>query len=216
MGLLVSSVFRWHHLHFVLLKFLCSVGEPFLRPGLHPPNAPRGAAVNTGQRPPPEAARSGIDGCEHGATLDQLGFAAVMMGLRLVGRRDMRSTTPPFAANERTEGSLPLCAKTRAAPLYSVSPVLGPDHEAIIRFGGKAPRRRAHSNERFDDHVQARVTTTSDRERPVGQDRSPSSVPKLDACASCRRADQAASRSWPVRLSGTENRHKATYGSMTR
>jgi Plasmid encoded RepA protein len=56
--------------------------------------------------------------------------------------------------------------------LYSVSLVPGPDHEAIIRFGGEAPRRRAHSNERFDDHVQARVTTTSDRERPVGQDKS--------------------------------------------
>ena len=48
-------------------------------------------------------------------------------------------------------------------------PHAGPDHEAIIRFGGKAPRRRAHSNERFDDHVQARVTTTSDRDRSIRQ-----------------------------------------------
>jgi hypothetical protein len=55
-------------------------------------------------------------------------------------------------------------ARLRVAPLYSVGPVLGPDHEAIIRFGGKAPRRRAHSNERFDDRVLARVTT-SDRDR---------------------------------------------------
>jgi hypothetical protein len=45
----------------------------------------------------------------------------------------------------------------------------GPNHEAIIRFGGKAPRRRAHSNERFDDHVLARVTTTSDRKRPAAR-----------------------------------------------
>jgi len=59
-----------------------------------------------------------------------------------------------------------LGASSCAAYLYSVVPVLGPDHEAIIRFGGKAPGRRAHSNERFDDHVQARVTTTSDRYRP--------------------------------------------------
>jgi hypothetical protein len=52
-------------------------------------------------------------------------------------------------------------------------PRAGPDHEAVIRFDGEAPRRRAHSNERFDDHVPARVTTTSDRERPAGQDGSP-------------------------------------------
>ena len=54
-----------------------------------------------------------------------------------------------------------------------------PDHEAVIRFGGEAPRRWAHSNERFNDHVRARVTTTSDRERPAGQDRSSPGVPKL-------------------------------------
>src|SRR5271165_5567388 len=54
--------------------FLCSVGEPFLRLGLHPPNAPRGAAVKTGRWPPPQAARSGLDGCEHGAMLDQAGL----------------------------------------------------------------------------------------------------------------------------------------------
>jgi hypothetical protein len=57
--------------------------------------------------------------------------------------------------------------------------MLGPDHEAIIRFGGEAPRRRAHSNERFDDHVPARVTTTSDRDRPTRQRRFPPDVPKL-------------------------------------
>jgi hypothetical protein len=33
----------------------------------------------------------------------------------------------------------------------------GPDHEAIIRFGGEAPRRRAHSNQRFDDHADGRL-----------------------------------------------------------
>ena len=53
-----------------------------------------------------------------------------------------------------------------AAYLYSVGPDTDPDHEAIIRFGGKAPRQRAHSNERYNDHVLARVTTTSDRYQP--------------------------------------------------
>ena len=40
----------------------------------------RAAAVDTGQRPPPEAARSGVDDREHGATLDQVGLATVMLG----------------------------------------------------------------------------------------------------------------------------------------
>ena len=56
-------------------------------------------------------------------------------------------------------------AKDRAATLYSVG---GPDHEAVIRFGGEAPRRRAgyvvtnpplrapHGEERQLDHARAR------------------------------------------------------------
>ena len=36
-------------------------------------------------------------------------------------------------------------SKHRAATLYSVGSVLDPDHEAVIRFDGEAPRRRAHS-----------------------------------------------------------------------
>ena len=37
-----------------------------------------------------------------------------------------------------------------------------------MRFRSKAPRRRAHSNERLDDRVPARVTATSDRyQHPV-------------------------------------------------
>ena len=56
-----------------VFKFLGSAGAPFLRPGLHDTRAPRGAAVKTGRRPSPEAARSGLDGCEHGARLDQVG-----------------------------------------------------------------------------------------------------------------------------------------------
>lgn len=36
-------------------------------------------------------------------------------------------------------------AKHRAATLYSVGSALDPDHEAVIRFDGEAPRQRAHS-----------------------------------------------------------------------
>jgi hypothetical protein len=46
----------------------------------------------------------------------------------------------------------PLGAKHRAATLYSVGSALDPDHEAAIRFGGEAPKRRAHS----PDGIEAR------------------------------------------------------------
>jgi hypothetical protein len=37
------------------------------------------------------------------------------------------------------------------------------NHDAVIRIGGEAPGRRAHSKPRLNDHVQSRVATTSDR-----------------------------------------------------
>ena len=37
------------------------------------PKAPRAVAVNTGRRPPRSAARSGVDGREHGAIVDEAG-----------------------------------------------------------------------------------------------------------------------------------------------
>ncbi len=97
---------------------------------------------------------------------------------------------------KRTEGSLPWRATDRAAYLYSVGSAWEPDHEAVIRFGGEAPRRRAHSNERFDDHVPARVTTTSDRVRSARQDTS-AGRPESDCLRSCsvRLVSQAACRS---------------------
>ena len=102
-------------------------------------------------------------------------FLAPMVGSCLRIGADRSSQTKRRFATEReleleakqSEGSSPFSADHRAAYLYSAVPVLGPDHEAIIRFGGKAPRRRAHSNERFDVHVRARVTATSDRDRPA-------------------------------------------------
>src|SRR5579883_1701179 len=44
-----------------------------------------------------------------------------------------------------SEGSLALRAIARAATLYSVGSAGDPDHEAAMRFGGEAPRERAHS-----------------------------------------------------------------------
>ena len=56
----------------------------------------------------------------------------------------MRLTTPPVAVIERTEGSLPLACETSRCTLVFGGPMRKPDHEAVIRFGGEAPRRGAH------------------------------------------------------------------------
>src|SRR6516225_4979001 len=55
--------------------FLSSTTGPFLRPDLPDSTAPRTEAVKTGRRPPPQAAQCGLDGREHGATLNQVGRA---------------------------------------------------------------------------------------------------------------------------------------------
>jgi hypothetical protein len=47
--------------------------------------------------------------------------------------------------SNRPEASPPWRAGHRAATLYSVRPIWGLDHEAVIRFGDRAPRRRAYS-----------------------------------------------------------------------
>jgi hypothetical protein len=84
-------------------RFLCSAEAPIdplrgsIRPGLHRQSAPRGAAVKTGGRPPPEAARSGHDGCEHGVTLDR--------GGGLLSRRVMVHS--PVRCRLRRRGGLP-------------------------------------------------------------------------------------------------------------
>jgi hypothetical protein len=51
------------------------------------------------------------------------------------------------ADRQRTERSPPSGAIPRAATLYSVGSAGDPDHEAVIRFGSRAPRRRTHSQD---------------------------------------------------------------------
>src|SRR5262252_9197492 len=55
--------------------FLSSTTGPFLRPDLPDSTAPRTEAVKIGRRPPPQAAQCGLDGREHGVTLNQVGSA---------------------------------------------------------------------------------------------------------------------------------------------
>jgi hypothetical protein len=62
-----------------LVQFLCSTEGTVSssRPELRV--ASRAAAVKTGRRPPPEAARSGLEGGEHGARLGQVGTAPMSL-----------------------------------------------------------------------------------------------------------------------------------------
>src|SRR5215471_3907998 len=64
--------------------FLSSTTRPFLRPDLPDSTAPRTEAVKTGRRPPPQAAQCGLDGREHGATLNQVD------GARFLSRHTIR------------------------------------------------------------------------------------------------------------------------------
>src|SRR3954449_13006033 len=78
------------------------------------------------------------------------------------------------AEPRRSEGSLPSGTDHRATPLYAVGP-RGPDHDAVMRIGGEAPGRRAHSRKRCRHHGLLRVTATSDRQRRPGRSCSPGS-----------------------------------------
>jgi hypothetical protein len=61
-----------------------------------------------------------------------------------------------------TEGSSPSGASI--APQTCIRSVHEDhDHDAVMRIGGEAPRRRAHSKPRLIDHVQSRVAATSVR-----------------------------------------------------
>src|SRR6266705_6796413 len=106
-------------------------------------------------------------------------LTAARAGVVKVGRRTNLSACSPWPGHaltassttarltrsgRRSEGSLPSGADHRAATLYSVGP-WGPDHDAVMRIGGKAPRRRTHSRNRYQHHGLLRVTATSDHHR---------------------------------------------------
>src|SRR6266704_1358342 len=63
-----EAILRLRHFSIFLDQFLGST-EAFLRPDRGLARAPRADAVKPGRRPPPEAARSGLDGVEHGASM---------------------------------------------------------------------------------------------------------------------------------------------------
>ena len=102
------------------------------------------------------------------------------------------------AEPRRSEGSLPSGTDHRATPLYSVGP-RGPDHDAVMRIGGEAPGRRAHSRKRCQHHGLLRVTATSDRHRRPAMSCSPGSkslsYPRSPVTPLARRR-QLAPRPW--------------------
>jgi hypothetical protein len=97
-------------------------------------------------------------------------FCAPVIGAHLQAsverssRARRRLQTSGGGTTKRSERSLPSGADHRATTLYSVGPS-GPDRDAVMRIGGEAPGRRAHSRNRCQHHGLLRVTATSDRDR---------------------------------------------------
>jgi hypothetical protein len=61
----------------LMVSFFVRPEGRFSVPTCPGPVTPRAAAVKDGRRPPPEAARSVLDGGEHGVTLGKVGTAAI-------------------------------------------------------------------------------------------------------------------------------------------
>ena len=58
--------------------------------------------------------------------------------------------------------------QSREPRLYSVEPVWGPDHEAVIRFCGQGSEAAGPFSQRHCSHSRMRIAATSDRHRLPG------------------------------------------------
>ena len=58
--------------------------------------------------------------------------------------------------------------QSREPRLYSVEPVWGPDHEAVIRFCGQGSEAAGPFSQRHCSHSRMRIAATSDRDRLPG------------------------------------------------
>ena len=88
-----------------------------------------------------------LDGREHGGRL---------AGDRVVGRAMIRGE-PAIGRDQ-----------SREPRLYSVEPVWGPDHEAVIRFCGQGSEAAGPFSQRHCSHSRMRIAATSDRHRLPG------------------------------------------------
>jgi hypothetical protein len=87
-----------------------------------------------------------LDGREHGGRLLAIGLARAMIrGEPAIGRD-----------------------QSREPRLYSVEPVWGADHEAVIRFCGQGSEAAGPFSQRHWSHSRMRIAATSDRHRLPG------------------------------------------------
>src|SRR2546421_12994281 len=98
-------------------------GSFFVRSGTVSPSRPaklhraaRAAAVKTGRRPPPKAARSGLDGGEHGAMLTRVGRTSTPPPLTQL--LDRSSTQRPEIAALSLAMTLGIRCWRNALPLF--------------------------------------------------------------------------------------------------
>ena len=126
MGPFLSSGFRAGHI--VLIGFFVRPGVPFLRPAPQYCKPTRAGAVKVGRRPNLAAysalARPYLDSFEDDGTL-----SAVGMTIR---------GEPAFLGADQI------------APRPCIRWVQDPNHDALMRIGGEAPRRRTHSFSRHE------------------------------------------------------------------
>src|SRR5712675_2794652 len=145
MGLLLSSCFRAIFLAACFLdRFLCSTWNPVSssRPAvLESRRAQELSRLAVAPTFPPRAAlaRPYLDSSEHGGTLDAVGMT--IRGEPAFGRAYQSRRNLVFGGSK------------------------DPNHDAVMRIGGEAPRRRTHSFPRRKSHGTSRDPATSNRHR---------------------------------------------------
>ena len=135
-------------LSFFLVSFFVRSGARFFVPTHKSQTLSRAGAVKVGRRANVAAgsiiARPYLDGSEHDGTLGVVGMT-LSRGARLVGAR-----IAPHACIRRVS--------------------YDPNHDAVMRIGCEAPRRRTHSISRHQSHAAGRDPATSNcHRRPIAK-----------------------------------------------
>jgi hypothetical protein len=92
-------------------------------------------------------------------------------------------------SNSQSEGSLPRPRRSPREPrLYSVGPIKGPDHEAVIRFCGQGSEAAGPFSHRHCSHSRMRIAATSDHVSNCGRSAEPWLSFLVLPCCSHRRS----------------------------
>ena len=137
--------------------------QAFPRPDRRMPMPARAGRVKAG-RLLAATVRLGLDTAEHDGTLVWLGASRFFTSFELGWRRKVVSALAMEGSNRSRGARLRTRSYHRVATLYSVDP-FGPNHDAVIRIDGEAPRRRIQSRSRHESHRHERNPATSDRYR---------------------------------------------------